>query len=173
LPLDIGRPFNTSSTLADQLEITSESQFYPFQGGNLGVVARCQLTRDELLQRIKHRLGIARVQTIWHTDQIDPIAVIAGGGDAEKFVVAASEAGCRTYLNGIVHNHVDHPEVQRDNEAFRAAAEKFKMNLIGVSHYASEEPAIHRTLELLHEAFELPVHFFPDEDKICSINKSW
>lgn len=173
LPLDIGRPFNTSSTLADRLELTSESRFFPFQDGTLGVVARSQLTRDDLLQRIKQRLGIARVQTVWHTDLIDPIAVIAGGGDAEEFVVAASEAGCHTYLNGIVHNYVDHPEVQRDNEAFRAAAEKFKINLIGVSHYASEEPAIHRTLELLHHAFELPVHFFPDEAKVSSINEFW
>ncbi len=173
LPLDLGVPISTTSALVETLGLEASATFFPYQTGNLGLLAKGPLDRGGLLSRIRERLGIRRVQAEWYDDSLGTIAVVAGGGDAAEFVEAAAEAGCHTYLNGIVHNHVNHPEVRRDNDAFLKAAQRLRMNLIGVTHYASEAPAINLVLELLRDRFGVEVRFFPDTEKIESINRLW
>jgi putative NIF3 family GTP cyclohydrolase 1 type 2 len=173
LPLDVGHAVSTSSALSQRLGFESLAPFFPYRTGALGVVARSGLARDSLVARVRERLGVERVQTQWRDGPLDPLAVVAGGGDSEEMVRAAREAGCRTYLTGIVYNRVNHPQVRNENEAFLRAAAELGMSLVGVSHYASEEPAIRDALTLMNARLGVPTRFFLDVDKLAAINRDW
>ena len=141
-PLDCHPEISTSGALADGLRLRRTGVFAPYVGGQAGVVgeqapepfgafaerarALCELPRLDAAQVRHAGRPVARV------------AIVAGGGDDLEMMAEAEALGADTYLTGTWWTPHRSQWADGNRAALRAALPGCGLNLLGVSHDASE-----------------------------------
>jgi len=138
VPLDNYGEYSTSVTLAKALNMRPEKPFAPYFGGLCGVIAKTDIkTIKNLRKRIE--------KVINHNVKLYPygkneirnkkVAIIAGGGNFPEEVPNIAELGINTFVTGVTRLNKNYKRSVKAHSLLR----KFKINLIGATHYSTEK----------------------------------
>ena len=145
LPLDVHPEVGNNHVLARMLGLEPTGNFGEFEGAPLGVWARADLTRTELVNRVKAVLKIDPLLIATGPERIDKVGVLTGGGGA--YIARAAAKGIDTLLTGegAHHTYFD--------------AEELGVNVIYAGHYATETVGIRALGEHLARQFDVKCKF--------------
>ncbi len=124
LPLDIHPEFGNNTRMAAELGLGLTEPFFPWKGINLGVRARVDLSRSELLQKIRKLTGSPPLLCPGGPETVRDIGLITGGAGSQIHELA--ETGIDTFITG-----------EGPHWSY-TAAEELGINLIYAGHYATE-----------------------------------
>lgn len=142
-PLDVGLNISVSKSLAKRLSLSNPQPFSEACGGHLGIMGSlCMRNLDEMARYVCRSLNISTVDVFDYGATEGPVAVVAGGGDQPKILKEVKDLGCRTYITGTVVDRWKRKSIQETNAEFHRLARKWKINLIGASHYCTEKCAV-------------------------------
>ena len=142
-PLDVGLSISVSRSLTQRLSLSNPQPFSEACGGHLGVMGSLSTRNlDEMAGHVCRSLNISTVDVFDYGATEGPVAVVAGGGDQPKILKEAKDLGCRTYITGTVVDRWKRKSIQETNAEFHRLARKWKINLIGASHYCTEKCAV-------------------------------
>jgi putative NIF3 family GTP cyclohydrolase 1 type 2 len=131
--------------LARLLGVSDTAAFADDHGQSAGVIGRLEVSRDELMARVRASLAIEPVVIATGPGHVRRVAVITGAGGA--FIAAAYAAGADTLVTGEGkhHSYFD--------------AEELGVNVVYAGHYATETLGVKALGAHLHERFGIPWHF--------------
>jgi len=142
-PLDVGLSISVSKSLAQRLSLSNPQPFSEGCGGHLGVMGSLSTRNlDEMARHVCRSLSISTVDVFDYGASEGLVAVVAGGGDQPKILEEGKNLGCRTYITGTVVHRWKRKSIQETNAEFHRLARKWKINLIGASHYSTEKCAV-------------------------------
>jgi len=151
LPLDSHPVIGNNALLARQLGLKPRRGFVPNEGGDIGCIAPCRLTRSAL--RAKLRSLYARVIAIEY-GSASPREVGFCSGSGNSAVPALIGAGVDTLVTGELRE-----------EWFNVAQER-GLNLYLCGHYATEVHAVRALAAELSAKFGLPWEFIATENPL-------
>ncbi|MBE0526091.1 MAG: Nif3-like dinuclear metal center hexameric protein, partial [Candidatus Thorarchaeota archaeon] len=161
VPLDRNGPYSTTTSLAQALDINTESEFFEYHGVNVGIIGKteCQ-SIFELSGKVKETVG--HLLKIWINGppQITngKVALVAGGGNYPEIVEELSETDVRTYITGVTMQNPDYEPSLR----FHEICGKHMINVIAATHYSTEKFAC-IAIQKLFEDLGLPSEFLDDD----------
>lgn len=138
VPLDNHGKYSTSATLAKALNMKPEKPFAPYFGGLAGVIAKTEVkTIKDLIKKIekavKHRIKLYPHGTNKIANK--KVAIIAGGGNLPEEIPNIAEFGINIFITGVTKlNKSYKPSIEA-----HSLLKKFKINLIGATHYSTEK----------------------------------
>lgn len=98
-----------------------------------------------------------------HRENIERVAIVAGGGDEPDILQQAYDLGCDTFISGTIENKWGIPFIQENNKKFRELNKLLKLNLIGGTHYGTERFAMMKVVEYFKE-LGLSTTYIEDEE---------
>lgn len=151
LPLDAHPDLGNNAVLARRLKLEPARGFMPFEGRDIGLIARHQGTRAELRRRLESLFP--RVTAIeFGSDAPAQVAVLSGGGYSVGQELAA--AGVDTFITGELKEH------------FFNRAQEERLNLYTCGHYATEVFGVCALAEELAARFGLPWEFIATQNPL-------
>lgn len=125
IPLDVHPLMGNNACLMSALGLGGESEkFFPWKGIELGVKSSVELSRDELLEKVKAATGTEAMLCSGGPETVREVGVITGGAGSEIYDIAAT--GVDTFITG-----------EGPHWSY-TAAEELGVNLIYAGHYATE-----------------------------------
>jgi dinuclear metal center YbgI/SA1388 family protein len=145
LPLDLHAEVGNNVLLARLLGVSDTLPFGDDQGQTVGIIGRLEVSRDELVARVRASLAIEPTAIATGPEQVRRVAVVTGAGGA--FLEPARAAGADTLVTGEGkhHSYFD--------------AEELGMNVVYAGHYATETLGVKALGAHLHQRFGIPWHF--------------
>ncbi len=145
IPLDIHPDVGNNAVLADMLGIHDRDWFGDYRGVPIGVAGTLEITRDELVARIREQLAVDPHVIATGPEQTHRVGVITGA--AGDMIRQARDAGVDTYLTGegAHYTYFD--------------AEEWGLNVIYAGHYATETVGVKALAAHLEQKFGLPWEF--------------
>jgi len=138
VPLDRNGEYSTTVNLAKALEIIPEKEFREYFGSDIGIIGKTKLkTVEELTDKIKQVVGYEVKLYRYGVKEIKDgkVALVAGGGNDPETIPQIAEFGINTFVTGITKPNKDYsPSIQA-----HALLKKFRINLIGTTHYSTEK----------------------------------
>ncbi|NIM48865.1 MAG: Nif3-like dinuclear metal center hexameric protein [Gemmatimonadales bacterium] len=144
-PLDLHPEVGNNAVLARMLGVDATERFGVYRGHEIGVAGTLEVSREELVDRIRGALGVEPHLIPTGPELVRRIGVITGG--AGDMIRAAWEAGLDTYVSGEGphHTHFD--------------AEEWRLNVIYAGHYATETVGVKALAAHIEGEFGLPWEF--------------
>jgi putative NIF3 family GTP cyclohydrolase 1 type 2 len=162
-PLDTHPIYGTSVTLSEVVGVRPTDRFYDYFGVPTAVAGEVEEQDfQDFAEHVRKRLLRPKVDVVQHTPRVRKVAVVAGGGDLPDVLREVHDLGADTMLLGTLENRWGVRGVQEAHKEFLRLNEKFKINLIGGSHYNTERLAMVKVLGFL-EQLGVPCHFCEDE----------
>lgn len=145
IPLDCHPEVGNNVVLARMLGLESTSWFGDYHGTAIGVVGRLEVTRRELVARLRACLGVEPHVIASGPERVGRVGVITGGGGSE--IRQARDARVDTYVTGegAHYTHFD--------------AEEWGLNVVYAGHYATETVGVKALAEHIEQTFGLPWEF--------------
>ncbi len=141
-PLDCHPEISTVVALAQALKLRDWEPFSQHHGGMEGVHGK---VRDKSFVEFAQQLAevtdlpyIRYNQIRFNGQPVEHVALIPGGGDDPRHLEEARDLGCDTYVTGHWWLEGDYDYAARQREVMRELVPHMPMNLLGLSHYASE-----------------------------------
>jgi dinuclear metal center YbgI/SA1388 family protein len=151
LPLDSHPQIGNNALLARELGLKPRRGFLPNEGGDIGCIAPCRLTRAALRARL--RSLYPRVVAMEYGSASPPeVAFCSGSGNGA--IPALLEEGVDTLVTGELRE-----------EWFNVAQER-RLNLYLCGHYATEVHAVRALAAELSSKFGLPWEFIATENPL-------
>jgi dinuclear metal center YbgI/SA1388 family protein len=145
IPLDYHDEVGNNVVLARALGVEVEGRFAEYQGVDLGVWGRLELSREALCARLDDLLGV-RVKLIpGGPERVTRVGVLTGGGGS--YVAEALDAGLDALVTGEGPHHTYFD------------ASEGGLNLYYGGHYATETWGVRALAEHLEERYGLPWTF--------------
>lgn len=144
-PMDTHTGIGTNAAIAKALKVVGVESFAPYGegfAGRIGTIKR--VTFSTFIERLERTFGVEPKVGGGRINNVNKIAIVAGGGDEVKLMREAEQKGCDVYLTGewFTRTRPIDEEARKwaiDNDiACREFAEKTRMGLVAVSHAASE-----------------------------------
>lgn len=145
LPLDAHLEVGNCAVLARMLGLELIGRFGWYEGAPIGVRAEADLTREELVERVRAALDIEPLLIATGPERCVEIGVVTGG--AGDWICQAADEGLDTYITGegAHHTYFD--------------AEERGINVIYAGHYATETVGVKALAAHLAERFGLETLF--------------
>ncbi|MFW9807432.1 MAG: Nif3-like dinuclear metal center hexameric protein [Candidatus Thorarchaeota archaeon] len=161
VPLDKNGPYGTTSSLARELSIETEKEFFEYFGVFVGIIGK---TKQESLldiakqveETVGHRVRIWEYGSSGIPDQ--RVAIVAGGGNDPDVALGMVDAGVKTYITGVTQKNPDWTPSLK----FHEICEKNGINIVGATHYSTEKFAC-IAIQKFFEKVGLPAEFVEDE----------
>lgn len=137
-PLDDNGKYSTTMNMARAFGIEKEEDFFEYQGGVAGVIGKTNFeTLDDLADRIIKEVGHEVKVLNYGSQEIknQKVGLIAGGGNEAEAIEKIANKGINTYLTGVINKN----ESYQPSIDFHEAAKKYKINVIGATHYSTEK----------------------------------
>jgi dinuclear metal center YbgI/SA1388 family protein len=146
LPLDAHPEVGNNHVLARRLGLTPSGTFGQFEGIPIGVTAQADISRDEIVSRVRSALGVEPHVIATGPNHVRNVGVLTGGGGS--LIAEAAAAGVDLYVTGegAHHTYFD--------------AEERGINVVYAGHYATETVGVQALGEHLRSRFGLAVQFF-------------
>lgn len=145
IPLDVHPEVGNNAVLARDLGLTAQATFDLYRGIPLGVMGELSVAREELVGRLKARLGSAVRLVPGGPGTTRRVGIITGAAGGR--VAAAAAAGCDTFITGEGAHHTFFDAMEGG------------VNLIYAGHYASETVGVQALATHLSARFNLPWTF--------------
>jgi dinuclear metal center YbgI/SA1388 family protein len=151
LPLDAHPELGNNARVARHLRLACEGTFLPFEGRDVGQIARCGESRKHLRRKLESLF--ARVTAIeFGSENPDRVAIVTGAGHGAIEPMVA--AGIDTLITGELREHV------------YARAQESGLNLYACGHCATEVFGVCALAEELARCFSLPWEFIATENPL-------
>ena len=124
LPLDMHPEIGNNRAILNKLGLDTEKAFGNYHGLEIGLLAKTNCSRDDLIQNVKETISGEIRTALFGPEKIKRIAVVSGGG--ADLLLDAKRSNADTLLTGESKLHVYH------------LAKELGMNLIYAGHYATE-----------------------------------
>ncbi len=124
LPLDIHPELGNNARMMAELGIPETEPFFPWKGIELGLRARVDFSRSDLLERIGKLTGSRPLLCPGGPENVKEIGLITGGAGSQIHELA--ETGIDTFITG-----------EGPHWSY-TAAEELGINLVYAGHYATE-----------------------------------
>ena len=145
LPLDVHSAVGNNALLAAAIGLEETAPFLETKGQLIGVRARAEVSRDELVQRLEQSLaGPVKVFAFGPAASLN-VGVCTGGAGSQIYDAVA--AGVDTFITGEAPHSA------------AVAAEELGVNLLLGGHYATETFGVKALAAHLSARFELPWEF--------------
>ncbi len=168
-PLDTHPLYGTSVSLAEALGIKPADRFYDYFGAPTAVVGEIEEQDFKVYtEHVRKCLLRPGVDVVQHRPRVRRVAVVAGGGDLPDVLKEAHELGADTMLLGTLVNRWAIRGVQEAHAEFLELNKKFKLNLIGGSHYSTERLAMVKLVGFF-EKLGVPCEFCEDEELLKAV----
>ncbi len=146
IPLDVHPELGNNVKLLEALHLEGSSEsFFPWKGIELGMRARAEVGREDLMRRVEAATGAPAHCCPGGPETIRDIGVITGGAGSQIEEIAA--CGVDTLITG-----------EGPHWSY-TAAEELGVNLIYGGHYATETFGVRALAEKWSCEFDLPWHF--------------
>ena len=171
-PLDTGRELGTNAAILQTLGLRELETFVPYGVGHAGRIAEFSEPRTlEVLSAIRRAFRVHRLELGGNSsDEINRVAVVAGGGDDLDIIREAVDHGCDMYLSGEWYFRQE-PRDEDTRKRFATAneetfrfVEESKLLLVGVSHAASEYMVMETQMAGYFQRLGLPVECVPQQN---------
>lgn len=145
IPLDANPEVGNNRVLARLLGLTVEGTWGDFEGLPIGVWAEANLTRDDLVARVREALGVEPLVMPTGPETIRRIGIVTGG--AGSMIAQAKAAGCDAFITGegAHHTYFD--------------AEEGGINVLYAGHYATETVGVKALAAHLEQRFGLEIFY--------------
>jgi putative NIF3 family GTP cyclohydrolase 1 type 2 len=168
-PLDCHPEISSPTALANQLGLREQVRFSPHFGG-LGAVHGV-VGKEIGFQAFAARLAKVTDVSYLRYDQVrhaglpvHRVAVVPGPGGDPGLIEEAAGLGCDTYVTGVWWHYTDSDISRERRTAFLRLVGKLRMNLIGVSPYASEVAVLRDQMPGWFHDLDLDAEFVPQGD---------
>lgn len=167
-PLDCHEEISTSTALANVLGLREQVRFAPYFGGRSavhGVVGKAT-NFQTFASRLAKVTDVARLRydQVRHNGRpVNHVAVAPGGADRE-ILDEVARLGCDTLVTGHWWFFAENEDARAHRESMQELVRKLDMNLLGVSHYASEMVVMRDQLPGWFRDLGLEAEFVPQED---------
>ncbi len=145
LPLDVHPIMGNNACLAAALGFRKTTPFFDWKGMPLGLRAKVNLSRPDLLERLQAAVGSPVHHCAAGPERVRDVGIITGGAGSEVSAIAAT--GVDTFITG-EGPHWSYP-----------AAEEAGINLLYGGHYATETFGVKALAAHLAKRFKLPWEF--------------
>lgn len=145
LPLDVHPEIGNNALLMRALGLSPIGGFLPSKGLDIGLVANVDLSRGELLERVRAAVGTSVHLCPGGPERIRTLGIVTGGAGSE--VKVAADAGLDTFITG-EGPHWSYP-----------LAEELGINVLYAGHYATETFGVKALAGLLAARFSLDTEF--------------
>ena len=163
-PLDTHKVYGTSVSLAELCNIKIEKLFFDYFGAPTALIGHIKKTNFlQFAKTVRYSIKRPQLTLHKHIDNVEKIAVVAGGGDMPEILQQVYDFGCDTLLTGTVKHLWAVPFIQEANKKFHELNHTLKRNLIGGTHYATERPAMIKILELFRK-YGIDCEYCEDEE---------
>jgi dinuclear metal center YbgI/SA1388 family protein len=140
LALDAHPEIGNNPLLARELGVEVDRPFL-----DLGIGGRVSTTRDELLARVRERIGPEPLVFAEGPEELRRVAIVSGGG--QRYLAEAAAEGYDLYLTG------------EPAEPSLHLAKELGINFVAAGHYATEKLGVKALTEKLAERFGLEWEF--------------
>lgn len=145
IPLDVHPTWGNNIQLATALGMNDTEAFFDWKGIKLGVCQTLDITRDELLTRLKSAVDSNVHLCPGGAERAGKVGIITGGAGSE--VAAMSASGIDTFISG-EGPHWSYP-----------LAEELGLNVFYAGHYATETFGVRVLADVLSERFAIDHEF--------------
>lgn len=139
-PMDCTNDIGTNAAIIKSLNAEVVSEFLPYGNGNAGRI--CKITPLSTKEMVAKLLKIFEIPYIdfagKEIQEINKIAIVAGGGDDIEIMQEIESAGVQAYITGEIHSYHSSDWGKQNTIKVNQYAEKTNMSMIGVSHSSSE-----------------------------------
>jgi len=146
IPLDCHPEVGNNAVLAGELGLEGLRPFGRYKGIEIGTMGTLEVPLDDLVGRVRERLGTAPRVIAKGPRRTKQIAVVTGG--AGGYIEEAHERGIDTFITGEGSHHAYHD------------AEEWGVNVLFAGHYATETVGVQALGEHLKSRFGLAFEFF-------------
>lgn len=145
LPLDAHPEVGNNAVLARMLGVGDVAPFGEYHGQIIGVAGSLEVTREELVRRIRDALGGDPHVIATGAESVRRVGIVTGGGGG--MIAQARDAGLDAYVTGegAHHTYFD--------------AEEWRINVVYAGHYLTETVGVKALAEHLEQRFGLPWEF--------------
>ncbi len=145
LPLDAHPEIGNNAEIAKLLKLSAIGSFLPYEGTDIGLLAKGGLERETLRERLETAFprGVTTIE--FGSGQPESIAILSGSG--RSAIPELKKTGTDTLITGELRQ-----------EHFNQAQE-LGLNLYICGHYATETLGVSALAKELSEAFGLPWEF--------------
>jgi putative NIF3 family GTP cyclohydrolase 1 type 2 len=139
-PMDCTNDIGTNAAIVKSLDADVINEFLPYGNGNAGRICKINpLSTKELIRKLLKIFEISYVDFAGkEIQEINKIAIVAGGGDDTEIMQEIEKAGVQAYVTGEIHSYHSSDWAKQNTIKVNQYAEKTNMSLIGVSHASSE-----------------------------------
>ncbi len=141
-PLDCHPETSTVAAMAKAIKLRDGEPFGPHYGKFEGLHGKIHETNfGDFAARMAEITDLPYIrynQIQFNGQPVEHVALIPGGGDNRKFLEAARDLGCDTYITGLWWPMGDSEYAVQQRKLIREIVPTLPMNLLGTSHYASE-----------------------------------
>jgi putative NIF3 family GTP cyclohydrolase 1 type 2 len=168
-PLDCHAEISTTVALANMLGLREQARFAQYYGGLAGVhgVIGKPTTFQAFAQRLAKVADVEhlRYDQVCHNGQaVQHVAVVSGNGSSLHLLEQAVALGCDTYVTGQWWFYADHPDAEAQRVQMRDFMLGQRMNLLGVSRYATEMVVMRDQMPGWFRGHNLETEFVPQDD---------
>ncbi len=168
-PLDTHPRYGTSLALAELVGVPAEQFFYDYFGSPVALVGTIPtISFGAFSEAVRTSLRRPCLTLVQYRNEVNRVAVVAGGGDMPDILQQAFDLGCDTMLTGTVEHRWGLPAVQEGNKRFHELNQRLKMNLVGGTHYGTERPAMQKLIELFAD-WPVRASYLEDEVLLSSL----
>lgn len=151
LPLDAHPEIGNNALLARRLRLEPVSTFHPYEGRDIGLIARAGLAREDLRRRLDS-LFPRVVALEFGSAAPERVAVVTGAG--ASVVEELRSEGVDTLITGELKEHIYN------------VAQELGLNLYACGHYATEVFGVCALAEEVARRFDLPWEFIATENPL-------
>ena len=145
LPLDVHPSVGNNALLASALGLKSTKPFFEEKGEMVGVMAKVNWSREDLIRKLKKTLGRSIKAINFGPKHAAAVGLITGAAGSEIYRVA--QDGIDTFITGEAPHWA------------AVAAEELGINLLLGGHYATETFGVKALAARLSGEFRLPFEF--------------
>jgi len=146
LPLDVHPEIGNNILMLRSIGLNPNAGFLPSKGVEIGLVAQADLSRNELVDRVRAAVGGSTVHLCpGGPERVRTVGLATGGAGSE--VKAAADAGLDTFITG-EGPHWSYP-----------LAEELGINVLYAGHYATETFGVKALAQRLATTFVLESAF--------------
>ena len=147
LPLDCHSEIGNNACIAEKLGLETINTFLPYEGNDIGLIARFGSSRDDLTKTLRDLFAETFVAVEYGSTHPEKVAILSGSGNSAVAQLKAS--GVDTLITG-----------ELNQKHFNFAQEK-NLNLYCCGHYATEVFGVQALAAEVAEKFQLPWIFLP------------
>ena len=169
-PLDCNQEISTAKALANALGLREQELFAPYYGGMSavhGLVGK-PVSFQSFAARLAKVTDVERLRydQVRHSGlAVNRVAVVPGNGGRPERLAEAAALGCDTYVTGHWWFFSEKNEAaEQQREQMRDLLPGVRMNLLGVSHYATEMVVMRDQMPGWFHDRGVDAEFVPQED---------